>query len=123
MTELSEPNQGLAAAGKASLLESTGLRTPARIFVGRTGFAYPTATQLDLRRDHAFAIDAVHAELDLIRDLGEDSVEQFGLFEARSQAESKHRFLMRPDLGRILASGSRDEVLQNCPTAVDFQVV
>jgi ethanolamine ammonia-lyase small subunit len=123
MTEPSGPNQGLVAGGKTSLLESPGSRTPARIFVGRTGLAYPTATQLDLRRDHAFAIDAVHAEIDLIRHLGPELVEGFELFEARTQADSKHRFLMRPDLGRILASGSRDELLQNCPKATDLQVV
>jgi ethanolamine ammonia-lyase small subunit len=98
-------------------------RTPARIFVGRTGLAYPTATQLDLRRDHAFALDAVHAEIDLIPDLGAELVERFELFEARTQADSKHRFLMRPDLGRALASDSRDAVLGNCPKASALQVV
>jgi ethanolamine ammonia-lyase small subunit len=98
-------------------------RTPARIFVGRSGLAYPTATQLDLRRDHAFALDAVHAEIDVNRDLGAKLVERFALFEARTQAESKARFLMRPDLGRVLASNSRDEVTRNCPKAVTLQVV
>jgi ethanolamine ammonia-lyase small subunit len=98
-------------------------RTPARIFVGRTGLAYPTATQLDLRRDHAFALDAVHAEIDVTRDLGVELVEHFQLFEARTQADSKHPFLMRPDLGRVLASRSRDEVLRNCPKAAALQVV
>jgi ethanolamine ammonia-lyase small subunit len=123
MTELSGPNHGLVAGGKTSLHESPGSRTPARIFVGRTGLAYPTATQLDLRRDHAFAIDAVLAEIDVNRDLDPELVERFKLFEARTQADSKHRFLMRPDLGRVLASGSRDDVLRNCPKATDLQVV
>jgi len=65
----------------------------------------------------------VHTEIDLIRDLSANLIQQFGLFEARTQADSKHRFLMRPDLGRLLASGSRDGVLRNCQKAADVQVV
>jgi len=98
-------------------------RTPARIFVGRSGLAYPTATQLDLRRDHAFARDAVHAEIDLHRDLGTELIERFQLFEARTQADTKERFLMRPESGRVLASASRDEVMRSCRKGVDLQVV
>jgi ethanolamine ammonia-lyase small subunit len=98
-------------------------RTPARILVDRAGLSYYTITQLDLRRDHAFALDAVHAAIDLRRDLGDELVGRFALFETRTQAESKARFLMRPDLGRLLASASRDEVLRLCPKSINVQIV
>ena len=98
-------------------------RTPARIFVRCVGTAYASSEQLDLRRDHAFALDAVHAEIDIVRDLGADLVARFGLFETTTQAESKARFLMRPDLGRVFASASRDEVLRRCPKSANIQVL
>jgi ethanolamine ammonia-lyase small subunit len=107
----------------SSILAAVRARTPARILTGRAGLAYHTTTQLDLRRDHAFALDAVHAEIDVQRDLGAELVERFGLFEARTQADSKARFLMRPDLGRILAGPSRDEVLRLCPKGISLQIV
>jgi ethanolamine ammonia-lyase small subunit len=105
------------------MVQAIRARTPARILTGRAGLAYHTAMQLDLRRDHAFALDAVHAEIDLERDLGAELVQRFCLFEARTQADSKARFLMRPDLGRVLAGPSRDDVLRFCPKGIDLQVV
>jgi ethanolamine ammonia-lyase small subunit len=98
-------------------------RTPARILVGRAGPSYLTRTQLELRRDHAAALDAVHAELDLARDFGAEFVERFGLFEVASQAAGKMQCLMRPDLGRLLSNPAFVEIEKNCPMAADFQVV
>src|SRR5258708_3050525 len=68
-------------------------RTPARLFVDRTGASYRTSTQLELRQDHAAAVDAVHAEFDLVRDLDEEFVQQWGLFEVQSLATSKTEYL------------------------------
>src|SRR5262249_9181114 len=83
-------------------LEAMRARTPARILTGRAGPSYVTATQLALRRDHAAALDAVHAELEAERDLGRDFVARWRLFEVRTQARDKSEYLMRPDLGRRL---------------------
>src|SRR6516165_3945835 len=77
-------------------------RTPARLLVGRAGPAYRTATQLELRQDHAAALDAVHAELELVRDFGRDFLDRWALFEVQTEAQSKEVFLLRPDLGRRL---------------------
>ena len=49
-------------------------QTPARLLAGRSGAAYRTGTQLELRQAHAAARDAVRAELDLSTDLGDDFV-------------------------------------------------
>lgn len=97
--------------------------TPARIFVGRAGTAYRTATRLSLRQDHAAALDAVHAEVDLARDFAKDFVVQHQLFEVRTCAASKSEYLMRPDLGRKLDEASRARIANDCQRDVDFQIV
>src|SRR5437588_11625626 len=56
-------------------------RTPARVLVGRVGPAYRTVTQLELRQDHAAAVDAVHAELEIDQAFGHGFVAERGLFE------------------------------------------
>lgn len=94
-------------------------RTPARILVGRAGPAYRTATQLQLRQDHAAAVDAVHAELDLPAEF----VERWRLFEVRTRAEHKAMYLLRPDLGRKLSDTGRSAVRQLGTPGADLQVV
>src|SRR2546423_15536377 len=82
-------------------------RAPARVLTGRAGASYRTSTLLQLRHDHAAARDAVHAELDLKRDLGTELVGRFGLFEVRTRAAGKGQYLMRPDLGRLFDDEAR----------------
>src|SRR5262249_38602323 len=96
--------------------------TPARLLVGRAGPAYRTPTQLELRQDHAAAVDAVHAELDLVRDFGVDFVSAWKLFEVDTRASSKAEFLMRPDLGRRLSEAGRAGLVGQCDKGVDLQV-
>ena len=97
-------------------------RTPARVFVGRCGGGLPTRALLALRQDHAAALDAVHAELDLDRDLGRGFVADWKLFEIATRARDKAEYLMRPNLGRQLSEAGREELARNCPAAADVQV-
>jgi ethanolamine ammonia-lyase small subunit len=97
-------------------------RTPARLMTGRAGPAYRTATQLELRRDHAAALDAVHAEIDPERDFGREFVTRWDLFEVATRAGAKAEYLMRPDLGRCLSDAARDEISRRCPAGADLQV-
>jgi ethanolamine ammonia-lyase small subunit len=106
-----------------SLIQAVRERTPARLLVGRAGSAYRTATQLELRQDHAAALDAVHAELKMATDLGRDFVERWRLFEVGTCAADKSEYLMRPDLARRLSEAARAEVVDQCPRAADLQVV
>jgi ethanolamine ammonia-lyase small subunit len=110
------------AGDPLDLVRAIRARTPARILVGRAGPSYTTATQLDLRRDHAAALDAVQAELDLKRDFGHDFIDRFRLFEVATVAGSKTEYLMRPDLGRRLNDAARAEILRHCPAGTDLQV-
>ncbi len=98
-------------------------RTPARLLVGRAGPAYRTATQLELRQDHAAAVDAVHAEVDLRTDFTPDFVNRWRLFEICTQARDKGEHLLRPDLGRHLNDTARSELVRDCPARPDLQVV
>ena len=104
------------------LIREIRARTPARIFAGRTGPAYRTQTQLELRQDHAAASDAVHAELDLDRDFESEFIRNSRLLQVQSCATSKNEFLLRPDLGRRLSADGRECLLQNCPAGADLQV-
>jgi ethanolamine ammonia-lyase small subunit len=104
------------------LLTAVRARTPARILVGRAGPSYRTPTHLGLRQDHAAALDAVHAEVDLQRDFGPDLVRHFNLFEVATRAASKEQYLMRPDLGRQLNDAARHTLATACPRGMDLQV-
>jgi ethanolamine ammonia-lyase small subunit len=106
-----------------AVMQAIRARTPARLLVGRAGPVYRTATALELRHDHAAAVDAVHAELDLSRDFGEDFLARWGLFEVTTRARDKAEYLMRPDLGRRLDDAAREMVARQCPPGADVQVV
>lgn len=105
------------------LIERIRARTPARVLAERTGAAYRTATQLELRHAHAAARDAVRAELDLERDLGAGFVRQWNLFAVSTMATSKDEYLRRPDLGRRLDENARTQLGVRCPSHCDLQVV
>lgn len=105
------------------LIERIRARTPARVLADRTGAAYRTATQLELRHAHAAARDAVRAELDLERDLGAGFVQQWNLFAVSTMAASKDEYLQRPDLGRRLDANARGQLKSRCALQADLQVV
>ena len=110
-------------ADLSEILKKVRAQTPARLLAGRSGAAYRTNTQLELREAHAAARDAVRAELNLLTNLGDDFVRKWNLFEARSQAATKDQYLLRPDLGRHLNDASRAEMTRRCTTGRDFQIV
>jgi ethanolamine ammonia-lyase small subunit len=105
------------------LIEKIRARTPARVLADRTGAAYLTATQLQLRQDHAAARDAVRAEFDLKKDLGAEFVEQWKLFIVSTMAASKEEYLRRPDLGRRLDEKAQGVLAAHCAPNADLQIV
>ena len=96
-------------------------RTPARLLMGRVGAAYRTSTQMDLRRAHAAARDAVRAELDL-QQFGPDFIERWRLFEVCTAAHSKEEYLLQPNLGRTFDEAVRSELRKRCPSHCDLQI-
>ena len=80
----------------------------ARVALGRVGAAQPTSAHLAFQAAHAQARDAVWAEAALVGDIS-----------VHSQARDRREFLLRPDLGRMLAAGT---VLPAAPGALVFVV-
>lgn len=78
--------------------------TAARIGLARTGASLATVPLLEFKLAHARARDAVHEALDQRRLVGDLS--EFGLpvRAVASAAEDRQTYLMRPDLGRRLAT-------------------
>ena len=117
-----EKQSSLTAADLPELVRRIRARTPARIFAGRAGAAYRTATQLELREAHAAARDAVRAELDLEAALGSEFVTQWRLFEIATEARSKEEYLLEPERGRRFSEAARREVSRRCPPGADLQL-
>src|ERR1700692_3777638 len=106
----------------SQILKKVRVQTPARLLAGRSGAAYRTNTQLELREAHAAARDAVRAELNLFTNFGQDFARKWTLFEVCSQAATKDEYLLRPDLGRHLNEKSRAEVSGRCTTGQDLPI-
>ena len=87
--------------------------TPARIGLGRSGTALPTAAQLDFQLAHARARDAVYAALDSERILADLRGMGLEALPLRSQAADRPTYLRRPDLGRRLDEESRTFLLHH----------
>src|SRR5208282_589165 len=125
------PEHDASEIDLSEIVKKVRARTPARLLAGRSGAAYRTNTQLELREAHAAARDAVRAELNLFLgpendpgdDPGDNFVRKWNLFEVCSRAASKDEYLLRPDLGRHLNDASRAEVDRRCTTGRDLQIV
>ena len=98
-------------------------RTPARLFRGRAGTSYTTASHLELRAAHAAARDAVHAALDLDGPELAPLVEAHGLFGVDSAATDHADHLLRPDHGRRLSEGAKATIAERCASGRTLQVV
>jgi ethanolamine ammonia-lyase small subunit len=116
-------DEQLISGAWPDFLAKIRIRTPARVLADRTGAAYRTSTQLELRSAHAAARDAVRAEFDLRRDLGAEFVHKWKLFEVCSRANSKEEYLLHPDLGRQLNDAAREQLRMRCSPETDLQIV
>ncbi len=77
--------------------------TAARIGLQRAGASLATAPLLAFQLAHAQARDAVHAPLDLVRLVDDLEGIDLPVIEVASKVEDTQTYLMRPDLGRMLA--------------------
>ncbi|MGG1658955.1 ethanolamine ammonia-lyase subunit EutC [Brevibacillus sp. NRS-1366] len=99
--------------GLNELLEST----PARIGVWRTGVRPLTKTMLQLRRDHAAAVDAVYGEV------SQALLDEFSLFTVETQYDNTENYLKRPDMGRILNDEGVRLLKERCQKKPQVQIV
>lgn len=99
--------------GLEELLDST----PARIGVWRTGVRPLTKTMLQLRRDHAAAVDAVYGEV------SQSLLDEFSLFTVETQYDNTENYLKRPDMGRILNEDGVRLLQERCQKRPQVQIV
>jgi ethanolamine ammonia-lyase small subunit len=113
------PDEARPASNPWTLLRQL---TAARIGLSRSGASLATGPLLDFRLAHAQARDAVHAELNETA-LAEALI-PFGLpvLTLTSAAPDKQTYLMRPDLGRTLATGA-EATLETYAGAYDIVFV
>lgn len=97
--------------------------TSARLSLGSCGKAMLTQAQLQLREDHALAVDAVQNEIRLSTDFSPAWVHNCGIIEVATKCNSKREYLLRPDLGRRFSDDSRREILKQCPLRPDVQFI
>ncbi len=91
--------------------------TPARLAQGRVGTRYTTAKYIELRAEHAIAIDAVHSRLP------DDFAAKHGLIDLKTRARDHQRFLLHPDEGRRLDDASKDKVVKEGSRGADVVVI
>jgi ethanolamine ammonia-lyase small subunit len=105
VSELPARPEPTAASGPWLALRAL---TPARVALGRAGTSLPTAAQLDVQLAHAGARDAVHDALDAARLRAALAAAGLETAEVWSAAQDRGTYLRRPDLGRRLATASRE---------------
>ncbi|OZF52174.1 hypothetical protein CH293_12460 [Rhodococcus sp. 14-2470-1b] len=113
----------LVENGGAAARRALETATPARIRVGRAGTSYPTSLLLQLRADHASARDAVHSAVDYRSGELERVLAGRDPIHLVSAAGSRERYLVRPDLGRVLDTESRSELRHRGTKDADIQIV
>lgn len=91
--------------------------TPARLAQGRVGTRYTTAKYIELRAEHAIALDAVHSKLP------DDFAAKHGLVDLKSRAKDHQRFLLHPDEGRRLDDASKEKVVKEGSKGADVVVI
>ncbi len=97
--------------------------TPARIGLGRSGVARPTAEVLRLAAAQAQARDAVHVALDVAALESQLHVEGWGCVRVASRAAGRDEYLRRPDLGRRLSPADAAQLHSLAAGAVDLALV
>ncbi len=91
--------------------------TPARVAMGRTGTRYLTDVYVQMRAEHAIALDAVHSTLD------DAMATTLGAVALQTQASSHEEFLLYPDKGRRLDDASRQKVVAEGTRGADVVII
>jgi ethanolamine ammonia-lyase small subunit len=87
--------------------------TAARIAIGRTGNSIPLKQSMEFKLAHAHARDAVYSILDIDGLFTRLKVFGFPILHLHSQAANRHKYLKRPDLGRLLNDDYKEQLNGN----------
>jgi ethanolamine ammonia-lyase small subunit len=113
----SEHERDDTVGAKAGWLEELKSVTPARVGVGRAGTRPLTSTMLQLRLDHAAAVDAVYSEV------SSQLMHDFGFHTVDTISTDKENYLKRPDRGRRLTEEGAAWIAAHCVHNPDVQIV
>ena len=97
--------------------------TRARIALGRTGVSIPLKESLQFRLAHAHAKDAVYSTLNTAALQATLSRIGLSVHCVKSQADNRDVYLQRPDLGRLLADSSADQLRQLVSPPADIGLI
>lgn len=121
--DLSDPTEEAArrTMGVTNPYDADGLRnlmasTTARLGVGRAGPRPRTASLLLFQADHGVTQDAIYGVV------SEEAKDRFDLFTVNTRAADRAEYLLRPDLGRLLADDAKETVAQRCTKSPDVQI-
>ncbi|MCR8556660.1 ethanolamine ammonia-lyase subunit EutC [Mucilaginibacter sp. BJC16-A38] len=91
--------------------------TAARIAIGRVGNSIPLKQSMEFNLAHAHARDAVYSTLDLDGLTEKIKIFDLPILHLHSQASTRHKYLKRPDLGRLLSEDSHNQLHDSivCP--------
>ena len=91
--------------------------TPARVAQGRAGARYLTDVYINLRAEHAVAVDAVRSEV------AEGLPASLGCIELESRAADLEEFLLYPNHGRRLSDASRERLEREGTRGADVIII
>lgn len=97
--------------------------TPARIALGRSGNALPSAEVLRFGLAHARARDAVQLPLDVAALAADLAAAGLASLQVRSAARDRVEYLLRPDLGRRLSDADRQRLEDQAGPGADLCIV
>jgi len=96
--------------------------TAARIAIGRVGNSIPLKQSLEFKLAHAHARDAIYSVLDTEKLFAELKVFNLPILHLHSKAQTRHKYLKRPDHGRQLNEESEDS-LKDYKNGYDIAII
>lgn len=91
--------------------------SPSRLAQGRVGTRYTTKAYVQLRAEHAIALDAVTSSI------SEGFAGRLGLIALKAKAKDHTEYLLYPDQGRRLDDASRELLLKQGTAGSDVVVI
>jgi ethanolamine ammonia-lyase small subunit len=91
--------------------------SPSRLAQGRVGTRYTTKASIQLRAEHAIALDAVHSRV------ADDFAARHGLVPLQTRVKDHAEYLLYPDHGRRLDDESKARVVAQGTHGADVVVI
>lgn len=91
--------------------------SPSRLAQGRVGTRYTTAAYIQLRAEHAIALDAVHSAV------ADDFASRQGFVALRTKAKDHNEYLLHPDSGRSLDDDSKARLVKEGTMGADVTII